>query len=890
MLKYRESGGINWLDNLKLGYGGTKTEMERLVKDAAKLDKSIDANSLSFANIVQAIHVVQKNMDITGTTSKEASKTISGSLAAMKSAWKNMLPALIKGGDSFDQCLDNLVESVLTFKDNVMPAIVKALSGVGKLIEELAPTIEKYFPVLMTELLPPLIKATVALVKGLIKAMPTILQSIAGELPWIAKQLSQAISQVFGAQLPSIDMSGLFSGGGTFGMIFTDMKNAIAEVITTIGNLITKIVEFVSQKETLDAIKNTWESLKIIIQGLWDIVSGVVTFIADNLSWIAPLVMTVVNAFIAFKAIMLVIKAVQLAYAAVQMIVNAAMLACPVTWIVLAIAALIAIIIACIVYWDKISAVAKKCWEGIKSAWSAAGQWFSESVIQPIVGFFTGLWQKIVAIAKSVWSGLTSIWGKISGWVNSKVIQPIKNFFGNLHDSISTTVQNVKDAITGAFQTAWDKVTGLWDGIADFFSGIWDGIKATGKGLKDGLVSIWKNAVSAVAKPVNKLIGGANWILDKLGSDKQLAEWKPYARGTDGHRGGNALVNDGNGAEMIQMPNGKTFIPCGKNVFIPNAPKGMKVLDANRTAQLMGKSSPTYNYKDGTGWDIFDFFDNAKGLVGKVIDKFVNYKGMNGFVLNVGKSMISSAKGAMASWVKKLFNTFGGKDIASYKPSEGVNQWKSTVKRALKMENEYSKANLKKTLYQMQTESGGNPKAINLWDSNAKKGTPSKGLMQVIDPTFKTYARKGYDKNIYDPMSNILASIRYAKSRYGSLAKAYQGHGYANGGLVTKPGWIGEGGNKEMVIPLSKGKRRRAFDLWSQTGTIIGATYSPESDSASRSSGSVEYNTYSPQFHLTISGADDERAMARKVKKWVAEAMNETFDSMSRKTTRLQEV
>ena len=86
-------------------------------------------------------------------------------------------------------------------------------------------------------------------------------------------------------------------------------------------------------------------------------------------------------------------------------------------------------------------------------------------------------------------------------------------------------------------------------------------------------------------------------------------------------------------------------------------------------------------------------------------------------------------------------------------------------------------------LYQMQTESSGNPNAINLWDSNAKRGTPSKGLMQVIDPTFRAYAMAPYNQNIWDPLSNMIASIRYAVSRYGSLGRAYRGHGYASGGF-----------------------------------------------------------------------------------------------------------
>ena len=104
------------------------------------------------------------------------------------------------------------------------------------------------------------------------------------------------------------------------------------------------------------------------------------------------------------------------------------------------------------------------------------------------------------------------------------------------------------------------------------------------------------------------------------------------------------------------------------------------------------------------------------------------------------------------------------------------------------MEGELTKPNLDSLMRRMNQESGFNPRAINNWDSNAKRGTPSKGLMQVIDPTFRAYARPGYDKNIWDPLSNILASIRYARSRYGSPARGWnQPGGYADGG------WTGPG-------------------------------------------------------------------------------------------------
>lgn len=166
--------------------------------------------------------------------------------------------------------------------------------------------------------------------------------------------------------------------------------------------------------------------------------------------------------------------------------------------------------------------------------------------------------------------------------------------------------------------------------------------------------------------------------------------------------------------------------------------------------------------------------------------------------------------------------------ISGEKPTKGsyggtgVDRWRETVVRALQITGQYSPANVNRTLYQMKTESGGNPRAINNWDINAKNGTPSKGLMQVIDPTFRAYAKAPFNKDIYDPLSNIIASIRYATSRYGSLAAAYRGTGYENGGLVNRHqiAQIAEGNKPEMIIPLTK--KTRAVELINKAKSIIG--------------------------------------------------------------------
>ena len=438
--------------------------------------------------------------------------------------------------------------------------------------------------------------------------------------------------------------------------------------------------------------------------------------------------------------------------------------------------------------------------------------------------------------------------------VNSLNLGNLNGLWDSLKNAGKLTTKNLGHVID-------DSIADLVDKISKLPQKMGDALKNNSKNLSNGMVEMWKAAVKASVAPVNKLLDGANHILKEFGSKKKVISWEPYARGTKGHRGGNALVNDGNGAELVQMPNGHTFIPRGRNVLIPNAPKGMKVMPADRTARLMGRKSATFNYANGVGnLDVWSFYDNAKGLIEKITSG-ISYDGMSRLAASMGEGMVSTFAGEMPAWVEKLFEE-SGQSIGSYVASKGVTQWLPTVVRALKMEGQYSLANVARTLFQMKTESGGNPKAINLWDSNAKKGIPSKGLMQVIDPTFAAYARDGFDKNIYDPLSNVLASVRYAKSRYGSLSKAYRGVGYSKGvGTVNLP-----------------------------TQGSMNLSYTPESDAEFYSSYTVEQNTYAPQFTANFYGASDDRTTRRNIKRWIAEAFDEMVDSMERSNPKVREV
>lgn len=228
----------------KLGYGGTQEEMKRLLKDAEAIS-GVKYDISSYADIVSAIHVIQEEMDIAGTTAKEASETISGSWSSLKAAWSNTLTSLILGGDDFDRCLENLIESAKTFGKNIMPALLKALEGVGKLIEAFAPIIEKELPTIVETLLPPLIKAATALVKGLIVALPGIISTLVGELPYILQQVWEGISEAFG-DIPGIDKVGKF---------FTKLKDLITENTALIKKIIPAALGLVLAIKLFNKIK-----------------------------------------------------------------------------------------------------------------------------------------------------------------------------------------------------------------------------------------------------------------------------------------------------------------------------------------------------------------------------------------------------------------------------------------------------------------------------------------------------------------------------------------------------------------------------------------------------------------------------------------------------------
>lgn len=188
------------LDNLKLGYGGTKEEMQRLLKDAEKLS-GIKYDLSSYADIVAAIHVVQENMGIAGTTAKEASSTISGSLAMVKSSWQNVIEAIGEGDfEKISANIDDFVWSLETAAGNILPVVENALQGVATLVSELAPQIAEKLPEMITNALPSLLSAGAeairALAHGLIDAIPSLMPTVMDVIKELASMIIEMAPEI----------------------------------------------------------------------------------------------------------------------------------------------------------------------------------------------------------------------------------------------------------------------------------------------------------------------------------------------------------------------------------------------------------------------------------------------------------------------------------------------------------------------------------------------------------------------------------------------------------------------------------------------------------------------------------------------------------------------
>ncbi len=527
------------LDNLKLGYGGTQAEMKRLLGDAQKLTgQKYDISS--FADITQAIHAIQTQMDITGTTAKEASTTISGSWGSLKAAFENTLVGLTTGGEMFDQSLDALVDSAKTFGQNVIPAITGALSGVGSLIESLAPVIVAELPSMVSDILPHLVSATKSLVTGLISQLPALGKAVLDAIPSIFDGMTDVIGE---------------SSVGKLKGSFEGLKNTITDTFSNIGPMLKDFCE--------GGISTFCDALSTAM----DLASRAISVIEA----LSPVIGAVAGAIITYKGAVLLWNAAETAKnvvmgisTAAQWALNVAMTANPIGIVIVAIGALVGAFIVLwnksegfrnfwINLWEKVKAIVTSAWEGIKAGFEKI-----KNGISAVKEKVSTMWNGVKEKTSELWGGVKNVvseklnnikstydahgrglkgatfaaiegvkeyyrtgydainqltGGKLGEVVNkvSEKMEAVKGkfseAFGNVKNTVMTIFENIKNGITEKISAAVNKVKEIFGSIAEKVSDVWGKIKGIIKAPK--IVQKGTVSIAGVSTPIPKL--GLEW-------------------------------------------------------------------------------------------------------------------------------------------------------------------------------------------------------------------------------------------------------------------------------------------------------------------------------------------------------------------------------------------
>lgn len=268
-----DKANYTMLDNLKLGYGGTKQEMERLLTDAEKIS-GVKYDLSSYADIVDAIHVVQTEMGITGTTAKEAATTIQGSANAMKSAWNNLLTGMSNENLDLDKLVQNVIDSVNTFADNLLPRLQTMLprfvQGLTQLISDMIP----YVAPALELLLPPLVEGVGGLVSGIVQALPAAVEAIAAVVPMLVEQITILLPQILNAGIDII--AALASGIGE--NLPALIPAAVDAIITVAEGLVDHVDEIIIAAGSLIAglTQGLIEALPRLVVRLPEIIGAIV--------------------------------------------------------------------------------------------------------------------------------------------------------------------------------------------------------------------------------------------------------------------------------------------------------------------------------------------------------------------------------------------------------------------------------------------------------------------------------------------------------------------------------------------------------------------------------------------------------------------------------------
>ena len=528
------------LDNLKLGYGGTKQEMQRLLADAEKLTGvKYDINNLS--DVYSAIHAIQENLDITGTTAKEAASTFSGSFESMKAAAQNVLGKLALG-ENILPSLHALLKTTSTFLfDNFLPMVGNIFSGLGLVLTE---GISQIASQLFGDAFGSAVFDQLSRITGIFE---TFFDMIFGSL---SKQDNIDILNTIGFSEEAATQ--IVNIADNIRVTFENIGSAIGDVLGIVGDFVGDLLGIKDGEQGVNLLGTAFESVTNFVRTASEHLSKFTKWLKDSpiaLDVLKSAVVGITSAWAGYKAVMTVIKGIEAirnatlaitnglmlaqfvrtgalttaeaANAAATMgasgafgIFNAVLAANPIGLIVTAVAALT----AGLVWFFTQTETGQKIWSSfvdwIKQAW------------QGIADFFVGLWSGISEGASTLWDGVVTTW---NAYVESlkAMWNAVVTFFTDLWESIKEAASTAWTAITTAVMTVVqpfiDGFMNIWNNISDGLTQIWEGIKMIFQGAWEFIKSIFLGAILIIIDLVTGNFG-------QLGADLSLI-WEGIQNG-----------------------------------------------------------------------------------------------------------------------------------------------------------------------------------------------------------------------------------------------------------------------------------------------------------------------------------------------------------------------
>lgn len=618
-----------------------------------------------------------------------------------------------------------------------------------------------------------------------------------------------------------------------FTIVFTAVKNAVvnsfnaikAVTMTVLGPVIRWITNYVKLFKIGWSI--IWTAIKTKVSSVWAAISSTTrTIFGAIVGWIKGKVNALKAIWSAvWNAIKLVASTVWNRIKSITMSVFSAVY----NWISGKLSALRNLWSN---IWGAIKTKVKNIWDGIKSVIHSAWTWIRTNIfdkMKPAINAIGKAFEKFRDTAKAVWDK-----------IKEQAKSPVKFVVNTIYrDNVKKTFDKIAGAVGLKLKLPDVKLNfakgGTLDGALPGYTpgrdiyrvpspmgdvGLGGGesimrpefTKGMGRGFVNTMNAAARKGVGAVRNTFGNLVnpgppahafkeGGtlsdaARWL---QGKGAKITEFKAWGQRVGGHSK-NSMHYSGNAFDANTRPGQSQG---EMNDFDRLVPQIHKLFPQLRTLWRVAGHFNHLHVDTGRGGKVGSGGSGGGG--GGLLTSVGPLEKLMGRMKEVGKGAFPESVGAMGKKViqgmlDKInpLNWFGGGDDGKDAGPQGggVARWRDTVIEALKLVGQpTSDANINNTLRRMKQESGGNPRAINNWDSNARRGTPSKGLMQVIGPTFASNRLKSLPNNIWNPLANIVASMRYALGRYGSLGAAYnKAGGYAEGGIIPNVGLFDNGG------------------------------------------------------------------------------------------------